>query len=134
MLWEQLVLRPHLAAARRSGTVSADKVAIVRAALSKVDGRGFDPAAVDAGERLLADRAQVLPPEDLGILAARVVEALDSDDTLPHDELNQARRSLHLGPTLDGAWTGEFRLTGAAGCKLKTLLDPLGEGSGRRTR
>ena len=29
--------------------------------------------------------------------------------------------------TRDGAYVGDFRLTGTAGAKLKTLLDPLGE-------
>ena len=53
------------------------------------------------------------------------MDAIDPDGTLPTDELNQDRRFLHLRPTRDGAWTGEFRLTGVAGAKLKALLDPL---------
>jgi hypothetical protein len=126
MLGEELEpVRPHLAAAQRTGTVSAEKVAIVDAALAKVDRRGFDPAAVDAGERLLAEHATELGPEDLRLAAAHVVEAIDPDGTLPNDQLNEDRRFFHLRPTKDGAWTGEFRLTGAAGTKLKTLLDPL---------
>jgi hypothetical protein len=43
----------------------------------------------------------------------------------PKDELNHDRRFVHLRPTKDGGWAGEFRLIGTAGAKLKALLDPL---------
>ena len=39
--------------------------------------------------------------------------------------MNKDRRYFHLKPTQDGAYVGDFRLTGTAGAKLKTLLDPL---------
>ena len=73
-------------------------------------------------------------PEDLKQLADRVVDAIDPDGTLPKDELNHDRRYLHLRPTRDGAWTGEFRLTGVAGAKVKALLDPLATAPGLPTR
>ncbi len=44
---------------------------------------------------------------------------------LPDDQLNADRRYFHLRSTRDGAYVGDFRLTGTAGAKLKTLLDPL---------
>jgi len=118
-------VRPRLAAAQRDGQVSAEKVAIIARALGQVDRRGFDPAEVDAGEELLSERASVFPPEDLRLLADRVIDAINPDGTLPNDQLNHDRRYFHLRPTKDGAYVGEFRLTGTAGAKLKTLLDPL---------
>ena len=104
--------------------MSAEKVAIIASALDKVDRRGFDPADIAAGEQLL-EHAQVFPPEDLRLLAAKVVDAINPDGTLPNDQLNEDRRYLHLKATKDGAYVGDFRLTGSAGAKLKTLLDPL---------
>ena len=44
---------------------------------------------------------------------------------MPNNELNTDRRYVHLRSTRDGADVGDFRLTGAAGAKLMTLLDPL---------
>ena len=94
-------------------------------ALDKVDRRGFDPADIAAGEALLTEHAALFPPEDLRLLADRVVDAIDPDGTVPNDQLNEDRRYFHLRATRDGAYVGDFRLTGAAGAKLKTLLDPL---------
>ena len=118
-------MRPYLAVAQRDGDLSAEQVAIVERALTPVDRRGFSPADIDAGEQLLVRHARSFGPEDLKQLADRVLDAIDPDGTLPKDELNHDRRYLHLRPTRDGAWTGEFRLTGVAGAKLKALLDPL---------
>ena len=55
----------------------------------------------------------------------RVVEAINPDGTLPVDELNADRRFFHLRRTSDGAYRGEFRLTGACGAKLEAILSPL---------
>ena len=114
-----------LAAAQREGGVSAEKVAIIERALEKVDRRGFDPADIANGEALLTENAAVFPPEDLKLLANRVVDGIDPDGTVPDDQLNEDRRYFHLRSTRDGAYVGDFRLTGTAGAKLKTLLDPL---------
>ncbi len=125
-LGEQLApVRPQLAAAQRSGSITPEQVGIVERALGQVDRRGFDPADIDAGERLLTRHASTFAPEDLRGLAQRVVDAIDPDGTLPDEQLNQDRRHFHLRPTRDGAYVGEFRLTGAVGAKLKALLDPL---------
>ena len=67
-------VRPVLAAAQQSGEVSAEKVAIIVSALEKVDRRGFDPAAIAKGEKLLTEQAKRFPPEDLRLLTARVVD------------------------------------------------------------
>jgi hypothetical protein len=126
MLGEPLApVRPHLAEAQRDGELSTEQVAIIERAITPVDRRGFDPADVDAGEQLLVAHAKTFGPEDLKQLADKVVDAIDPDGTLPKDQLNSDRRFLHLRPTKDGAWTGEFRLTGVVGAKLKALLDPL---------
>lgn len=118
-------LRPVLAAAQQSGEVSAEKVTIITKALAGVDRSGFDPADVDAGEALLTEHAGIFPPEQLRILAARVVEGIDPDGTLPEEQLAHDRRHLRLRPTPDGGYAGEFRLTGACGSKLVALLNPL---------
>ena len=126
MLGEPLEpVRPVLAAAQQAGEVSAEKVAIIERALDKVDRRGFDPADIATGEALLTEHAAVFPPEDLKLLADRFVDAIDPDGTVPNDQLNEDRRYFHLRPTRDGAYVGDFRLTGTLGAKLKTLLDPL---------
>jgi hypothetical protein len=126
MLGEPLApVRPYLAVAQRDGELSTEQVAIIERAITPVDRRGFDPADITAGEQLLVTHAKSFGPEDLKQLADKVVDAIDPDGTLPKDELNADRRFVHLRPTKDGAWTGEFRLTGLAGAKLKALLDPL---------
>ena len=58
-------------------------------------------------------------------MADQVVDHIDPDGSRPEDELNADRRLFHLRPTKDGAWAGEFRLTGEAGAKLHALLGPL---------
>ena len=53
---------------------------------------------------------------------------------LPTDELNHDRRYPASAAHQDGCLTGEFRLTGVAGAKLKALLDPLAHTPGLHTR
>jgi hypothetical protein len=96
------------AARRRNGRVRS---APRRSRLSAgrwptVDRRGFDPADVDAGEELLAGQAVMLPPEDLKIVADRVVDAIDPDGTLPDEQLNHDRRFFELRPTRMGRGWG----------------------------
>ena len=117
--------RPHLAAAQRDGDVSPEQVDMVARALGKVAGPGFDPADVEAGERILADYAAQLGPRDLGRLADRVVDGINPDGTRPDDRLQADRRHLTLRPTRDGGFAGEFRLTAEAGVKLQAVLGPL---------
>jgi hypothetical protein len=117
--------RPVLAAAQRAGEVSAEQVKLLVRALEAVDRPGFDPADVAAGERLLTEQAAVFEPKVLGQLADRVVAAIDPDGSVPDDRLNVERRHFLLRPTRDGAYVGEFRLTGVAGSKLAAVLRPL---------
>ena len=126
MLGETLApVRPVLAAAQRTGEVNPEQVAIVERALARVDRSGFDPAAVTAGEELLTRFAAEFGPKDLKRLADQVIDAIDPDGTQPQDQLNTDRRFFHLRQTKDGAYAGEFRLTGEAGMKLQALLGPL---------
>jgi len=115
----------ELAAAQRTGEVSTEHVGVVARALAKVDHRGFDPDDLTAAEHLLTSFATQFGPPDLARLADQVVDAIDPDGTRPDDDLNHDRRFFRLRPTRDGAWTGEFRLTGPLGAKLSALLDPL---------
>lgn len=117
-------IRPHLAAAQRDGLVSPEQVRIIDTALRTVD-RGFPPADVDGGERLLVEQARLLQHTELKLVADRVVEAIDPDGTLPPEQVHRDRRFLHLRPHADGSWRGEFCLTPELGAKLKALLDPL---------
>lgn len=117
--------RPLLAAAQRTGEVSPEQVQVIERALQKVDRPGFDPADVAMGERLLTHDAATFEPKVLAQLADQVVDAIDPDGTLPDDRLNTDRRNLMLRPTRDGAWVGEFRLTGVLGAKLSAVLRPL---------
>lgn len=126
MLGEPLSPRwAHLAAAQRLGEVSPDQVSIIERALAKVDRCGFAAADVEAGEQLVTRFAETFAPKDLKRLADQVVDAIDPDGTLPDDQLNHDRRHLNLRPTRDGAYAGEFRLTGTLGAKLTALLEPL---------
>jgi hypothetical protein len=118
-------VRPHLAAAQRAGEINPEQVSIIERALSRVDRPGFDPADVTAGEELLTRFAADFGPKELKRLAEQVVDHIDPDGTLPQDQLNNDRRFFHLRQTKDGAYAGEFRLTGEAGVKLQALLGPL---------
>ena len=117
--------RPVLAAAQRTGAVSAEQVAIIERALRQVDRPGFDQADITAGEALLTHHAATFAPQELSRLAGQVVDAIDPDGTCPDEQLQADRRHFSLRPTRDGAFVGEFRLTAAAGSKLSAVLAPL---------
>ena len=117
--------RPHLAAAQRAGEVNPEQVGIIERALARVARPGFDPSDVEAGEELLTRFAQQFGPKELKRLAEQVIDAIDPDGSLPHEQLNADRRFFHLRPTKDGAYAGEFRLTAEAGTRLQALLGPL---------
>lgn len=119
--------RPVLAAAQRAGEVSTEQLAMIIRALEPVDRAGFDPADVDAGERLLTGWAATFGPRELRGLVDRVVSAINPDGSRPDDELNADRRHFSMRATKDGAWVGDFRLTGALGAKLSAVLGPLSE-------
>src|SRR4051812_23015421 len=76
-------LRPALAAAVRAGDAGAEQVDICLRALASVDHRGFDPADLEAADGLLAGFAVTFAPAELREVAARVVEGIDPDGTLP---------------------------------------------------
>ena len=55
------------------------------------------------GSRLLVEAAGKLGPKDLGVVAARVVDAIDPDGVSPADEReHQERRFFHLKHRGDG--------------------------------
>jgi hypothetical protein len=118
-------VRPQLAAAQRDGEVSPEQVDVVERALARVDRVGFDPAAVAAGEAMLAGWASQFGPKDLRRLAEQVVDGIDPDGTLPDDRIQADHRHFSLRSTRDGGYAGEFRLTGEAGVKLQAVLGPL---------
>jgi hypothetical protein len=118
-------VRPHLAAAQRSGDITPEQVDIAERALAAVDGAGFDPDLIDQGEQLLARFATQFGPKDVRRLAEQVVDRINPDGNPPDERLQADRRFLHLHPTKDGGYAGKFRLTAAAGAKLQALLGPL---------
>ena len=118
-------VRPHLAATQRSGDISPEQVDIAERALAKVDGAGFDPDLIDQGEQLLTRFATQFGPKDLRRLAEQVIDRINPDGNPPDERLQHDRRFLHLRPTRDGGYAGEFRLTAAAGTKLQAVLGPL---------
>ena len=117
--------RPHLAEAQRRGEITPEQIGVIDTELRKVDCRGFDPASVEAGERILTDAAKAVAPEELRGLAAKVVDAIDPDGTLPDDEHQKVSRFFHLRRAKDGSFRGEFRLTPDVGQKLSAVLGPL---------
>jgi hypothetical protein len=118
-------VRPVLAAAQRCGDVTPEQVHIIAKGLAAVDRAGFDPADIAAGEQILTDAAVQVGPKDLQGLTDRFVDAINPDGSRPREELNADRRFLLMRPTKDGAYRGEFRLTGALGAKLEAVLSPL---------
>ena len=118
-------LRPHLAAAQQAGRVGTEQVSIIERALAPVDRRGFDPDAIEEGERLLVGFADTHAVKDLRILAEQIVDRIDPDGTLPKDQLNQDRRHVEFHQRGDGSWAGTLRLTSSLGSKLQALLGPL---------
>jgi hypothetical protein len=88
--------RPHLAEAQRRGEITPEQVGVIDAELGRVDCRGFDPSSVAAGEQILTDAARGIAPEELRGLAAKVVDAIDPDGTLPDDEHQKVSRFFHL--------------------------------------
>lgn len=118
--------RPHLAQAQRSGAITPEQVHVIDTALRSVDGRGFDPTDIEAGEKILTEAAESVGPAELRVLATKVVDGIDPDGTLVDEKQHRDRRFLHLRKRPDGSWQGEFRLTPDAGQKFATLLDSLG--------
>ena len=117
-------IRPHLAAAQRDGLITPEHVTLIDTALRKV--KHCDPAAVQAGEVLLVEQATQLGYQDLDLVAAKLVNAIDPDGILPADEAeHRLRRFFHLKHRRDGSWAGDFRLTPDVGQKLAALLGPL---------
>ena len=108
-----------------TGDAGPEQVDICLRALAGVDHRGFDPADLDAADGLLAGFAATFAPAELREVAARVVDRIDPDGTLPPEQLNTDRRHLALRTTRDGMWPVEGRLTGAVGAKLRAVLSPL---------
>ena len=117
--------RPALAAGQREGNVSPEQVDICLRALERVDHRGFDPADLDAADKLLAQFAATFAPRQLHLLAAQVVDRIDPDGSRPREDLNADRRHLNVRPARDGMYAVEGRLTGAVGAKLHAVLGPL---------
>ena len=118
-------VRPVLAAAQRDGNVTPEQVHIIQRALARVDRPGFNPADIAAGETLLTRFAHSFGPKELSQLAEKTVDAIDPDGTLATEQVNTDRRRFSIRPTRDGAYTGEFRLTGSLGAKLVAVLSPL---------
>jgi Domain of unknown function (DUF222)/HNH endonuclease len=118
-------VRPVLAAAQRSGEVTPEQVHIISRALASVDRPGFDQGDIAAGEELLTGFAASFGPRELSALAEKTVDAINPDGTLAKEQLNNDRRHLILRQSRDGAYVGEFRLTGTLGAKLLAVLSPL---------
>ena len=126
MLGEPLdPLRPVLATAQRQGDVTPEQVHIIQRAIGSVDRPGFAPADIAAGESMLTSFASSFGPTELTSLAARTVDAINPDGTLRSERIQQDRRHLSIRPTKDGAYIGDFRLTGVLGAKLIAVLSPL---------
>ncbi len=118
-------LRPALAAVQRQGDVSPEQVDVCVRALEGVDRRGFDPADLETGDRLLAQYARTFAPKELGRLARQVVDRIDPDGTVPQEQVNADRRHFAFRKLRDGMYDVEGRLTGSVGAKLAAVLGPL---------
>ncbi len=87
---------PATAAAVRAGAIGPDHVAAVAKVMRKVPhGVGFDEIAV--AERILADAACSVTPDDLVKLGAHLLAYLNPDGDVPDEKERKRRRGLRIG-------------------------------------
>jgi len=86
---------PHVAAALQTGAISVDASAAITTMLDRVTRRA-DPTRADLVEKVLAEKAAVLPFDLLLRLIREAETRLDQDGVAPREEELRVERSLHL--------------------------------------
>jgi hypothetical protein len=86
----------HTAAALRAGAVDPAHVEVIRKCLTRVPGWVDATTRADV-ERDLASWARGMPPQDLGVAADYLLNAIDPDGAEPDHDEQQHRRNLVIG-------------------------------------
>ena len=112
---------PAAAAAQRAGVIGADHVAAVAKIMRKVPhGTGFDEITV--AEKILADAACSVTPEDLMKLGAHLLAYLNPDGDAPGEKERRRRRGLRIGKQGTDLMTP---ISGLLDPETRALLDPV---------
>ncbi|WP_068156745.1 HNH endonuclease signature motif containing protein [Rhodococcus phenolicus] len=112
---------PATAAAVRAGAIGPDHVAAVAKVMRKVPhGVGFDEIAV--AERILADAACSVTPDDLVKLGAHLLAYLNPDGDVPDEKERKRRRGLRIGKQGTDLMTP---ISGLIDPETRALLEPV---------
>ncbi|MFZ2528817.1 MAG: DUF222 domain-containing protein [Rhodococcus sp. (in: high G+C Gram-positive bacteria)] len=112
---------PATAAAQRAGLIGADHVAAVAKIMRKVPrGVGFDEITV--AEKILADAACSVPPDDLLKLGAHLLAYLNPDGDVPDEKERARRRGLRIGKQGADLMTP---ISGLLDPETRALLEPV---------
>ncbi|MEZ5149756.1 HNH endonuclease signature motif containing protein [Rhodococcus zopfii] len=112
---------PATAAAQRAGAIGPEHVAAVAKILRKVPhGVGFDEITV--AEKILADAACAVTPEDLVTLGAHLLAYLAPDGDVPDEKERKRRRGLRIGKQGTDLMTP---ISGLLDPETRALLEPV---------
>ncbi len=116
-------LAPALAAARITGTVSAEHTRVILTALNTLPST-TSTENLTAAEQHLTTAAATLRPREVALLGTRIAAHLDPDGTLTTATEHQRRRGFALHPNPDGSYTARGYLTPSCGALLLATLTP----------
>ncbi|MBH0121905.1 DUF222 domain-containing protein [Rhodococcus sp. CX] len=112
---------PATAAAVKTGTIGSDHVAAVAKVMRKVPhGVGFDEITV--AEKILADAACSVTPDDLVKLGAHLLAYLNPDGDVPDEKERKRRRGLRIGKQGVDLMTP---ISGLIDPETRALLEPV---------
>ncbi|WP_072813667.1 HNH endonuclease signature motif containing protein [Rhodococcus zopfii] len=112
---------PATAAAQHAGAIGPDHVAAVARVMRKVPyGLGFDE--ITTAEKILADAARSVPPEDLVKLGAHLLAYLNPDGDVPDEKERKRRRGVRIGKQGTDLMTP---ISGLLDPETRALLEPV---------
>ena len=122
---------PHVAAALDRGTLGMPAASAIVARLDKLALKA-DPAALDAAEAMLAERAPGLTVDQLNGLLARLEAHLDPDGVEPREDELRTSRVLRIRQEASGAIALTAVLDPESGAYVKAAIDALVTAGWRR--
>jgi hypothetical protein len=116
---------PQVAAALPDGTVSARHANLIITTVDRLPDRVVDkhPELVAQVEPTLLEQARTVDPDQLAMLARRIVACLDPDGQLASERDHERHREAILTPLPDGSGRLQAQLTGEAAAVWTTVLD-----------
>jgi hypothetical protein len=118
---------PQVAAALADGTVSARHANLIITTVDRLPDRVVDkqPELVAQVEPTLLEQARTVDPDQLAMLARRIVACLDPDGQLASERDHERHREAILTLLPDGSGRLQAQLTGEAAAVWTTVLDTL---------